>query len=124
MEINIVLKPLECTYLLMKFSEFPRANIATLPTPLQFLPNLTKKLKGPKIWVKRDDLTGIAFGGNKARKLEYIMGEALTQKADVIVTGADFQSNWCTQAVAAVKKLGLEIYLIKSAPFDSYDSKK
>ena len=69
----------------MKFSEFPRAHIASLPTPIQFLPNLTKKLGGPKIWVKRDDLTGVAFGGNKARKLEYIMGEALEQKADVIV---------------------------------------
>jgi L-cysteate sulfo-lyase len=124
MEINTVLKPLERTYLFMKFSEFPRAKLATLPTPLQFLPNLTKKLGGPKIWVKRDDLTGIAFGGNKARKLEYILGEAQAQKADVIVTGAGFQSNWCTQAVAAAKKLGLEIYLIKSAPYDNYDSKE
>ena len=107
----------------MKFSEFPRAHIASLPTPIQFLPNLTKKLGGPKIWVKRDDLTGVAFGGNKARKLEYIMGEALEQKADVIVTGAGFQSNWCTQTVAAAKKLGMDIYLIKSAPFEDYESK-
>jgi D-cysteine desulfhydrase family pyridoxal phosphate-dependent enzyme len=107
----------------MKFSEFPRANIASLPTPLHLLPNLSKKLGGPKIWVKRDDLTGIAFGGNKARKLEYIMGEALDKKSDVIVTGAGFQSNWCTQAVAASKKLGLDIYLVKSAPFENYDSR-
>lgn len=124
MEINTVLKPLYYTYLHMKFSEFPRANIATLPTPLQFLPNLSKILGGPNIWVKRDDLTGLAFGGNKARKLEYIMGEALSQKADVIVTGAGFQSNWCTQAVAAAKKLGLDIYLIKSGPYENYDSKE
>jgi L-cysteate sulfo-lyase len=108
----------------MKFSEFPRAHIATLPTPIQFLPNLTEKLGGPKIWVKRDDLTGVAFGGNKARKLEYIMGDALEKEADVIVTGAGFQSNWCTQAVAAAKKLGLDIYLVKSAPREDFDTTK
>jgi len=107
----------------MKFSEFPRAHIATLPTPLQFLPRLTEKLGGPKIWVKRDDLTGVAFGGNKARKLEYIMGDALEKKADVIVTGAGFQSNWCTQTVAAAKKLGLDIYLVKKAPHEDFDTK-
>ncbi len=107
----------------MKFSEFPRAHIATLPTPLQFLPRLTAKLGGPKIWVKRDDLTGVAFGGNKARKLEYIMGDALEKKADVIVTGAGFQSNWCTQTVAAAKKLGLDIYLVKKAPNEDFDTK-
>ena len=108
----------------MKFSEFPRAHIATLPTPLQFLSKLTEILGGPKIWVKRDDLTGIAFGGNKARKLEYIMGDVLDKKADVIVTGAGFQSNWCTQTVAAAKKLGLEIYLVKSAPHENFDTKE
>ncbi|MCW4016002.1 MAG: D-cysteine desulfhydrase family protein [Candidatus Bathyarchaeota archaeon] len=107
----------------MKFSNFPRANIAALPTPIQYLPNLTKKLGGPKIWVKRDDLTGLAFGGNKARKLEYIMAEALEQKADTIVTGAGYHSNWCTQTVAAAKKLGLDIYLVKSAPHEDYESK-
>jgi len=107
----------------MKFSEFPRANIAALPTPIQFLSNLTKKLGGPKIWVKRDDLTGVAFGGNKARKLEYIMGDALEKKADVIVTGAGFQSNWCTQTVAAAKKLGMDIYLVKKAPHEDFDTK-
>lgn len=106
----------------MKFSEFPRAHIATLPTPIQFLSNLTEKLVGPGIWVKRDDLTGIAFGGNKARKLEYIMGDAIDKKADVIVTGAGFQSNWCTQTVAAAKKLGLEIYLVKLAPQEDFDT--
>lgn len=108
----------------MKFSKFPRANIAVLPTPIQPLPNLTKKLDGPKIYVKRDDLTGLAFGGNKARKLEYIMGDALQQKADTIVTGAGYHSNWCTQTVAAAKKLGLDIYLIKSAPHEDYEGKK
>jgi len=107
----------------MRFSEFPRANIATLPTPIQFLQNLTEKLDGPEIWVKRDDLTGLAFGGNKARKLEYIMGDALEKKADVIITGAGFQSNWCTQTVAASKKLGLDTYLVKKAPKEDFDTR-
>ena len=106
----------------MKFSSFPRARLAVLPTPLQYLPNLTKALGGPKIWIKRDDLTGLAFGGNKARKLEYIMGDALEKGADVIVTGAGFQSNWCTQTVAAAKKVGLDIYLVKSAPSEDFDT--
>jgi len=105
----------------MKFSSLPRARLASLPTPLQFLPNLTKRLGGPRIWVKRDDLTGLAFGGNKARKLEYLMGDAIEKKADYIVTGAGFHSNWCTQAAAAAAKLGLKIRLIKSGPSEGYD---
>ena len=93
----------------MKFSSFSRVRLATLPTPLQYLPNLTKALGGPKIWIKRDDLTGLAFRGNKARKLEYIIGDALEKGVDVIVTGAGFQSNWCTQTAAAAKKVGLDV---------------
>ena len=106
----------------MKFSSFPRARLAALPTPLQYLPNLTKALGGPKIWIKRDDLTGLAFGGNKARKLEYIIGDALEKGADVIVTGAGFQSNWCTQTVAAAKKAGLDVYLVKRGPTEDFDT--
>jgi len=77
----------------MMLSTLPRVRLASLPTPLQDLPNLTKRLEGPRIIVKRDDLTGLA---NKARKLEYLMADALAQKADHIVTGAGFHSNWCT----------------------------
>jgi len=105
----------------MKFSALPRARLASLPTPLQYLPNLTKKLGGPRIWVKRDDLTGLAFGGNKARKLEYLMGDALEKKADYIVTHAGFHSNWCTQTAAAAVKLGMKIRLIKTGPSKGYD---
>jgi L-cysteate sulfo-lyase len=105
----------------MKFSALPRARLASLPTPLQYLPNLTKRLGGPKIWVKRDDLTGLAFGGNKARKLEYLMGDALEKKADYIVTHAGFHSNWCTQTAAAAVKLGMKIRLVKSGPVAGYD---
>jgi len=105
----------------MKFNNLPRIKLASLPTPIQPLPNLTKTLNGPKIWIKRDDLTGLAFGGNKTRKLEYIMADALNKKADYIVTGAGFHSNWCTQTVAAAKKLGMKIKLIKKGPKEGYD---
>jgi len=108
----------------MKLGSLPRARFACLPTPIQELPNLTKKLGGPKIWIKRDDLTGLAFGGNKARKLEYLMGDALAKKADIIVTGAGFHSNWCTQTAAAAKKLGLDIILIKNGPKDGWEPKE
>jgi L-cysteate sulfo-lyase len=105
----------------MKLSTLPRIRLASLPTPLQELPNLTRAMKGPRILVKRDDLTGLAFGGNKTRKLEYLMGEAVRHKADCIVTHAGFHSNWLTQAAAASRKLGMEIYMVKTGPHDGYD---
>jgi len=105
----------------MKLNSLPRIRLANLPTPLQELPNLTRALKGPRILVKRDDLTGLAFGGNKTRKLEYLMGEAVQQKADCIVTHAGFHSNWLTQTAAAARKLGMKIALIKTGPHDGYD---
>ena len=104
----------------MKLNALPRVRLANLPTPLQELPNLTKALKGPRIYVKRDDLTGLALGGNKTRKLEYLMADALAKKADHIVTGAGFHSNWCTQAAAAARKLGMDITLIKTGPEEDY----
>lgn len=107
----------------MKLSVLPRVRLATLPTPLQELPNLSKALKGPRIFVKRDDMTGLAFGGNKTRKLEYLMPDALRYKADYIVTGAGFHSNWCTQTAAAARRLGMKIVLIKTGPKEGYDPK-
>jgi L-cysteate sulfo-lyase len=104
----------------MKLSSLPRVRLANLPTPLQEAPNLTKALKGPRIFIKRDDMTGLAFGGNKTRKLEYLMADALRQKADYIVTGAGFHSNWCTQATAAARRLGLKIVLVKTGPKDGW----
>ncbi|MCJ7635319.1 pyridoxal-phosphate dependent enzyme, partial [Candidatus Bathyarchaeota archaeon] len=74
--------------MICKLASIPRIRLANLPTPIQELPNLSKALGGLRIWVKRDDLTGLAFGGNKARKLEYLMGDAVAKKADYIVTGA------------------------------------
>ena len=105
----------------MKLSSLPRVRLATLPTPLQELPNLSRALKGPRILVKRDDMTGLAFGGNKTRKLEYLIPEALEHKADYIVTGAGYHSNWCTQTAAAARRLGMKIVLIKSGPKEGYD---
>lgn len=105
----------------VQIGKLPRARLANLPTPLEEMPTLTKRLGGPRLLIKRDDETGLGFGGNKTRKLEFIMAEAKYKGADVIVTGAGFQSNWCTQAAAAARKLGMEIVLIKRGPKDEYE---
>lgn len=82
------------------------------PTPLQKLENLSRELGGPEVFIKRDDLTGLAFGGNKSRKLEFILPDVLEKKADVIITWASLQSNWCLQTAAAARKLGLRPLLV------------
>ena len=92
----------------MLLTSFPRVPLAHLPTPLEFLPNLTKHLDGPEIWVKRDDCTGLATGGNKTRKLEFSMGEALEKGADTIITVGAVQSNHVRQTAAAACKLGMK----------------
>ena len=91
----------------MLLSGFPRVSLAHLPTRLEFLPQLTERLGGPEIWVKRDDCTGLATGGNKTRKLEFSMGEALEQGADTIITVGAVQSNHVRQTAAAAAKLGM-----------------
>lgn len=93
----------------------PRAQLAHLPTPLDYCPRLTAHLGGPEIYIKRDDLTGLALGGNKTRNLEFLFGEAIAQNADCIITGAYPQSNQCRQTAAAAAKLGLECYLVLGA---------
>lgn len=105
----------------MNFNNLPRIRLAHLPTPLYELPRLTEFLGGPKIYIKRDDLTGLAFGGNKTRKLEFLMGDAVSKGADYIVTGAGYHSNWCTQTAAAARKLGMKVILVKTGPEDDYD---
>ncbi len=92
----------------MLLKPFPRVPLAHLPTPLEFLPNLTRHLGGPEIWVKRDDCTGLATGGNKTRKLEFSMGEALARGADTIITVGAVQSNHVRQTAAAACKLGMK----------------
>lgn len=91
----------------MNIDQFPRVALAHLPTPLEHLPRLSDHLGGPQIYVKRDDCTGLATGGNKTRKLEYSMGEALQQGADTVVTVGAIQSNHVRQTAAAACKLGL-----------------
>jgi len=90
----------------------PRVQLALLPTPLEPLPRLTAALGGPTIYVKRDDLTGLAFGGNKTRQLEFVLGDLLRQKPEVLVTGANIQSNWSRQSAAAAARLGIPIVLV------------
>ncbi len=92
---------------MMQLSKFPRTSLAHLPTPLEHLPRLSEHLGGPQIFVKRDDCTGLATGGNKTRKLEYSMGEALQQGADTVITVGAVQSNHVRQTAAAACKLGL-----------------
>ena len=96
----------------MLLSRFPRVSLAHLPTPLEFLPRLTRHLGGPDIYVKRDDCTGLGTGGNKTRKLEFLMAEALDKKATVIITQGAVQSNHARQTVAAACKLGLKCELV------------
>ena len=89
-------------------SNFPRVPLAHLPTPLEHLPRLSKLLGGPDIYVKRDDCTGLASGGNKTRKLEYSMAAALEERADTIITVGAVQSNHVRQTAAAACKMGLK----------------
>ncbi|MGY5809099.1 pyridoxal-phosphate dependent enzyme [Rhizobium sp. LEGMi198b] len=98
----------------------PRARLAHLPTPLDPAPRLTAALGGAKIWIKRDDCTGLAFGGNKVRQHEYILGDALSRGVDVVIQGAASQSNQSRQLAAAAAKLGLECVLMprRDAHFD------
>jgi 1-aminocyclopropane-1-carboxylate deaminase/D-cysteine desulfhydrase-like pyridoxal-dependent ACC family enzyme len=93
-------------------ARLPRVHLAHLPTPLEPLPRLTAALGGPQLFVKRDDLTGLAFGGNKTRQLEFVMADILREKPDVLVTGANIQSNWSRQATAAAVKMGIPIVLV------------
>jgi L-cysteate sulfo-lyase len=90
----------------------PRARLAHLPTPLEECLKFQKALGGPKIWIKRDDCTGLAFGGNKVRQHEYILGDALHRGVDVVVQGAASQSNQSRQLAAAAAKLGLDCVLM------------
>lgn len=87
---------------------FPRVALGHFPTPLEFAPALTRELAGPRVFIKRDDCTGLAFGGNKTRKLEFAMADALSRQADLIITSGGIQSNHVRQTAAAAAKLGLE----------------
>jgi L-cysteate sulfo-lyase len=85
--------------------------LANLPTPLEPLPRLTAHFGGPQLWAKREDCTGLGFGGNKLRKLDYVLREAVDAGADTLVSGGVVQSNSQRQVAAAAAKLGLACHL-------------
>ena len=93
------------------FGHLPRARLATLPTPLERGPELPG---GVRLWVKRDDLTGLGMGGNKARKLEFLCGSAVAEGARSLITVGAAQSNHCRMTAAAGAVLGLEVHLVLS----------
>jgi L-cysteate sulfo-lyase len=103
--------PEERSKLSAKLARFPRLGLAQLPTPLEPMKRLTEHLGGPRLWVKREDETGFAFGGNKLRKLDYVLHEAVAVKADTLVSGGVVQSNSQRQVAAAAAKLGLQCHL-------------
>lgn len=96
----------------MHFARFDRVRLAHLPTPLEPMNRLSDALGGPRLWIKRDDCTGMSTGGNKTRKLEFLMGEALAQGADTVITQGATQSNHVRQTAAFCARLGLECHAI------------
>jgi len=103
--------PLTVDELVKRINKIPKVKLAMLPTALEYLPNMSKELE-INLYVKRDDCTALAFGGNKTRHLEFIMAKAVSGNYDCILTGAGSQSNWCRQTVAAANKLNLESFLV------------
>lgn len=93
-------------------NRLPRIPIAHLPTPIEEMPRLSAHLGGPRLLIKRDDQTGLAFGGNKTRKLEYLMADAQAQGAKTVITAGAVQSNHCRQTAAAAARLGLDCILV------------
>ena len=108
----------------MNLTQFSRRRYVGGPTPLEFLPHLTDSLGGPEVWIKRDDLTGLAGGGNKSRKLEFLVADALAQGCDTLVTTGAVQSNHCRLTAAAAVREGLRCRLVLEERVPgSYDPK-
>lgn len=93
-------------------NSIPRLRFAHLPTPIEEMPRLSAALGGPRLFIKRDDQTGLAFGGNKTRKLEFLVAEAQTQGAKMLISAGAMQSNHCRQTAAAAAKFGMECILV------------
>ncbi len=96
----------------MHLSRFPRLHFAHLPTPLEPMERISGVLGGPNLWIKRDDCTGLSTGGNKTRKLEFLMADAVERKADTIITQGATQSNHARQTTAIAAKLGMECHVL------------
>jgi L-cysteate sulfo-lyase len=97
---------------MMDLSRFPRIQLGHWPTPLEPLANLTALLGGPRLWIKRDDCTGLSTGGNKTRKLEFLLAEAAALRADVVITQGATQSNHARQTAAGAAKLGMKCHIL------------
>src|SRR5437764_9551127 len=96
----------------MRIEALARFPLAQLPTPIEELKSLSRELGGPQLLIKRDDQTGLALGGNKTRKLEFLVGQALEQGAGTLVTAGAAQSNHCRQTAAAAARAGLRCELV------------
>ncbi|HEY9056467.1 MAG TPA: D-cysteine desulfhydrase [Aurantimonas sp.] len=101
-----------CDALARTLQTFPRRALGHFPTPLEPMDRLSEHLGGPRIWVKRDDCTGLSTGGNKTRKLEFLMADALEKRADCVITQGATQSNHARQTAAAAAKLGLACHIL------------
>ncbi|MGB6488831.1 MAG: D-cysteine desulfhydrase family protein [Steroidobacteraceae bacterium] len=97
---------------MIEFSSLPRVRLAQLPTPLEPMERVSKHLGGPRLWIKRDDCTGLSTGGNKVRKLEFALADALAAGADTVITAGAMQSNHSRQTAAAAARLGLKCHLL------------
>jgi len=96
----------------MHLARFPRVHLAHLPTPLERMDRLSEVLGGPEIWIKRDDCTGMSSGGNKTRKLEFLMAEAQAEGADMVMTQGATQSNHARQTAAFAARLGMDCHIL------------
>lgn len=105
------MKPVSFADFEARLARFPRVGLAHLPTPLEPMRRLSEALGGPRLWVKREDRTGLDFGGNKLRKLDYVLHEAVEAGCDTLVSGGVVQSNSQRQVAAAAAKLGLDCHL-------------
>jgi len=106
------MSPLTINELRTAVARLPHFPLAHVPTPLEHLPRLSEHLGGPQIYIKRDDCTGLAFGGNKTRHNELILGDAIEKQANQFVWGAGVHSNNCRQTAAACAKAGIDIHLV------------
>ncbi|SMX99225.1 D-cysteine desulfhydrase [Brevibacterium antiquum] len=97
---------------MVNLNELPRRRYTNGPTPLQHLEHLSSQLGGPQIWIKRDDLLGLTQGGNKTRKLEFLIADALAHGADTLVTAGGVQSNHCRLTLSAARREGLDCHLV------------
>lgn len=101
---------------MMQIGNLPRVKLADLPTPLEKAPRLGKALGGINLYIKRDDNTGLCMGGNKARKLEYLLAEAMEQGCDTVITTGGAQSNHARMTAAGARKLGMKPVLVLEGP--------